>query len=173
MREFRPALAGDVAAIHALVERAYRGDTARQGWTHEADLLGGQRTDAIALGQLISDPSHRLILLDGAATLIGCVDVQTARDGSAYLGLLAVDPARQAEGLGRLLIKAAEVCARDQFGATQIEMTVIAQRPELIAYYERRGYRRTGEQRPFPLDDPRFGLPTTRDLVFEVLAKVL
>ena len=173
MPDFRHAVAGDDAAIHALVERAYRGDTARQGWTHEADLLGGQRTDTAALGALIADPAHRLILLEQGGTLIGCVDVQAARPGTAYLGLLAVDPARQAEGFGKLLIDAAEACAVAEFGAGTIEMTVIAQRPELIAYYERRGYRRTGAQRPFPLDDPRFGLPTRRDLVFEVLARRL
>ena len=54
-----------------------------------------------------------------------------------------------------------------------MEMTVIANRGELIAWYERRGYVLTGERRPFPLDDPRFGLPKTRDLAFVVLEKPL
>ncbi len=173
VREPCYAAAADVAAVHALVERAYRGDAARLGWTHEADLLGGQRTDPVALAALIADATHRLILLGDGLSPIGCVDVHASRTGIACLGLLAVEPARQAEGFGKTLIEAAEACAAVEFGAAQIEMTVIAQRPELIAYYERRGYRRTGERRPFPLDDARFGLPTIRALVFEVLAKQL
>ena len=36
-------------------------------------------------------------------------------------------------------------------------MTVIERRPELIAYYERRGYARTGERRPLP-PAPEFDL---------------
>jgi GNAT superfamily N-acetyltransferase len=91
-------------------------------------------------------------------------------DGRGYLGLLTVEPTLQAAGLGRRLIAAAEDCAR-AFGAKAMEMTVIASRGELIAYYERRGYALTGERRPFPLDDPRFGLPKTRDLEFVVLEK--
>jgi len=94
-------------------------------------------------------------------------------EGLAYLGLLTVDPRRQAGGLGRWLIAAAEAEAIDRFGATRMEMTVIRQRAELIAWYERRGYRLTGETRPFPLDDERFGLPQTRELEFVVLEKAL
>lgn len=168
----REATADDVPALHVLIERAYRGDSAKAGWTHEADLLGGQRTDPAALLDMLADPDQRLLVVrDGDATT-GCVAVTRKPDRRAYLGLLTVDPALQAAGLGRRLIAAAEDAARDD-GADVMEMTVIANRRELISYYERRGYTLTGERRPFPLDDPRFGLPKTRDLEFVVLAKRL
>lgn len=169
--EIRHAVAADIPAVHHLVENAYRGDSARKGWTHEADLLGGQRTDAQALAEMIGDPAQRILIAIEEEVVIGCVQVSQKNAETAYLGLLSVDPDLQAGGLGRALISAAENCARDDFNASSMEMTVIVQRQELIAYYERRGYTQTGETRPFPLDDERFGLPVTRDLAFVVLAK--
>jgi predicted N-acetyltransferase YhbS len=171
--QIRHAVAADIPAVHHLVENAYRGDSARKGWTHEADLLGGQRTDAQALAEMIGDPAQRILIAIEEEVVIGCVQVSQKNAETAYLGLLSVDPDLQAGGLGRALISAAENCARDDFNASSMEMTVIVQRQELIAYYERRGYTQTGETRPFPLDDERFGLPVTRDLAFVVLAKAL
>ena len=170
-RPVRVATQRDISAIHALVEAAYRGDSAKRGWTHEADLLGGQRTDTDELAGLIAAAGSAILLAEADGRVLGCVHV-TARPGAlAYLGLLSVHPDAQAGGLGRRLIDAAEHHAATMFGAEIMEMTVIQQRPELIAWYERRGYRRTGEQRPFPLDDPRCGIPITRELAFVVLAK--
>lgn len=167
----RTAVPEDLAPLHALIERAYRGDSAKAGWTHEADLLGGQRTDPEAILEIFDDPAQHLLVAHDGDALVGCV-VVADRGGKGYLGMLTVDPARQAGGLGRSLIAAAEHCARG-FGATRMEMTVIVQRAELIAWYQRRGYALTGERRPFPLDDPRFGLPTRRDLEFVVLERAL
>lgn len=173
----RPATPNDIMTLHALVEAGYRGDSAKQGWTHEADLLGGQRTDAAALAEMIADPEQTILLAeadDGA--LLGCVLIadEGERDGQriAYLGMLTVSPTLQNGGLGRQLIAAAESYART-FGAHEMEMTVIKQRRELIDWYIRRGYADTGREEPFPFDDERFGLPKTRDLVFVVLAKPL
>ncbi len=173
MLSIRPAAQADIPLLHALVESAYRGDSARRGWTHEADLLGGQRTDPDALAALIADPRQCLLLAFSGDEPAGCVQVSKVTEGIAYLGMLAVDPARQAGGLGRTLIAAAEDHARRAFGAGTMEMTVIRQRGELIAYYQRRGYALTGEERPFPLADPRFGLPINPDLAFVVLARSL
>ena len=170
---FRPAAPDDVPALHRLVESAYRGDSAKAGWTHEADLLGGQRTDQAELLDILADASRVILLAEVDGALTGCVQVADQGEGLAYLGLLTVDPARQAGGLGRLLIDAAEAEAVARFGATRMEMTVIRQRTELIAWYQRRGYRLTGETRPFPLDDERFGLPQTRALEFVVMEKAL
>ncbi len=173
MMDIRPATLADIPALHCLVERAYRGDSARKGWTHEADLLGGQRTDVEALSEMIADPLQRILLAIGADGLVGCVQVSQKNAGTAYLGLLSVDPDVQAGGLGKALIDAAEDAAQIEFSASKMEMTVIRQRSELIAYYERRGYALTSEERPFPHDDERFGVPVTRDLSFVVLAKAL
>ena len=167
----RPATPADLPALHALIERAYRGESAKVGWTHEADLLGGQRTDLAALADMLADPDQHLLVAEDAATLTGCVSVTRKPGGRGYLGLLTVDPTLQAAGLGKRLITAAEDCAR-AFGAGTMEMTVIASRGELIAYYERRGYALTGERRPFPLDAPGI-VPKTRDLEFVVLERVL
>ena len=169
----RPATRADLAALHPLVERAYRGDSARQGWTHEADLLGGQRTDLASLTGIVADPHQRILLAFDGGALLGCVQISDKGQGLAYLGLLSVDPDLQAGGLGKRLMAAAEAEAVSTFGARRMEMTVIRQRAELIAYYERRGYALTGEERPFPMDDERFGLPQRRDLAFVVLAKDL
>lgn len=173
----RPATQADVNALHALIESAYRGDSAKRGWTHEADLLGGQRTDVAGLKDILSDPNQTLLVAqDDDGALIGCVLIvdKGERDGAriGYLGMLTVRPDLQAAGLGRQLVAAAEDHARG-FGARIMEMTVIKSRRELIDWYIRRGYHDTGREEPFPLDDIRFGLPKTRDLVFVVLAKGL
>ena len=173
MVNIRRATSSDLDPLHDLVHRAYRGDAARAGWTHEADLLDGQRTDREALTAMLADPAKRILVAEDSGALVGCVEISDRGDGVAYLGMLSVDPQRQAAGLGRTLIAAAERCAAEVFGAAVMEMTVIRQRAELIAYYERRGYALTGEERPFPATDPRFGLPRRDDLAFVVLAKPL
>jgi predicted N-acetyltransferase YhbS len=171
--QYRPATQADVAALHALITSAYRGDSARLGWTHEADLLDGQRTDAEALSEVIDDPDKVILMAHHGGVLIGCVMLNRQDDGAAYLGMLSVDPVRQSSGLGRRLLAVAEAEAAARYGADRIEMTVIRQRPELIAWYERRGYALTGATAEFPMDDARFGLPRRRDLQFVVLAKPL
>lgn len=168
-----PAGEADLDGLNALVQRAYRGESAHAGWTHEADLLDGQRTDLAMLREGLTDPRQRLLLAHDGTALVGCVQVSAVRDGLAYIGMVTVDPARQGQGLARHLMAAAEHLARATFGATRIELTAIRQRGELISYYERRGYTRTGEERPFPHDNPRFGLPRRQDLAFVVMAKDL
>lgn len=163
----RAATSDDVAALHPLIERAYRGDTAKAGWTHEADLLFDDRTSAEELSNLIADPDRVILLAHRDGALIGCVQVARAGDDLAYLGMLTVEPTVQASGLGRRLLAAAEREAVAHFGARRMEMTVIHRRTELIAWYERRGYAPTGETRPFPVDPPR------PELDFVVLEKAL
>lgn len=169
----RTAAKDDVARLQPFVHSAYRGDTARRGWTHEADLLDGQRIDAEALSAMIDDPAHVVLMAERQGELVGCVQVNGKGDGLAYLGMLSVDPDRQGCGIGRQLIAAAEAEARSAFKATRMEMTVIVQRAELIDWYIRCGYQPTGETRPFPATDPRFGLPRRDDLAFVVLARSL
>jgi ribosomal protein S18 acetylase RimI-like enzyme len=169
----RPATVDDVDALHVLVTRAYRGDAARLGWTHEADLLDGQRIDVEALNEIIADPARVIVTAHRDGVLIGCVMVADQGDGAAYLGMLSVEPTLQAAGLGRALLDAADAEAVRRFGASRMEMTVIRHRTELIRWYERRGYALTGATAEFPMDDERFGLPKRRDLSFVVLAKTL
>jgi len=163
----------DLPALHRLIERAYRGEAAKVGWTNEADLLDGQRTDVEELTEILTDPARIMLLAEDAGAMVACLQLVDEGGGTAYLGMLSVEPELQAGGLGRFMIAAAEAEAVARFGADTLRMTVIRQRPELIAWYERRGYARTGETEPFPLSDERFGLPRQQDLEFVVLAKGL
>jgi len=173
MLEFRAADAADAARVVALVNSGYRGESSKKGWTTEADILGGQRTDEDKVREMIAAPGSRVELAFAAdGTLIGCVHLKKEEDGSCYLGMLTVDPARQAGGLGKLIMTRSDELARE-WGCARMRMTVIDVRGELIAYYERRGYRRTGKTEPFPEGDPRFGLPKVSGLRFAELDKTL
>ena len=169
---FRTATHDDIDAVVALVERAYRGEASRTGWTTEADLLDGQRTDTVALAATIATPGSRIILAEANDGLVGSVLLKD-EGGTAYLGMFAVHPSLQGTGIGRQLLEEAERLAWAELGATATRMTVIAQRPELIAWYARRGYRLTGEREAFPYGDERFGRPRRDDLYFVAMKKAL
>lgn len=174
----RLAETADASALSALVNSAYRGDSSRAGWTTEADLLGGQRTAPDGLAAVIARPGNAVLVHedgDGLACTVHLERLPATAGGvrKAYLGMLTVRPTAQAGGLGRALLAGAEAWAAREWGVQAIEMTVIAQRAELIAWYERRGYARTGETRPFPYGDASFGLPQREDLFFVVLQKSL
>lgn len=169
---FRDAEAGDVPALVALIESAYRGDSSRAGWTTEADILKGRRTDPDGVRQVVETPGSRLLVVERDGVLVACCQLEH-RGAVAYFGMFAVSPTLQGGGLGKRVITEAERTVRESWGATQMHMTVISVREELIAWYERRGYRRTGEVSPFPYGDERFGIPQRDDLVFELLIKDL
>lgn len=163
----RPATPGDLPALLRVIERAYRGDSARMGWTHEADLLDDRRIGMDQLAAVLENAAERLLVaLSDEDSPIGCVQVSNRGGGLAYLGLLCIEPLAQAAGHGRRLIAAAEALAAEHFAASAIEMTVIDSRAELIAYYRRRGYAATGEVRPFPVprDPPLWMVVLARPL---------
>src|SRR5262249_22734520 len=174
---FRDAQPSDVPAIVALVESAYRGDASRAGWTTEADMLDGQRVDVGGVGELVVRLGSRILLAErgdgsGARELLACCHLE--RHGAAcYFGMFSVKPTLQGSGIGRQMMSESERLARTQWRCTKMEMTVISVRDELIAWYERRGYRRTGRFKPFPYGDERFGIPKRDDLRFELLEKQL
>jgi GNAT superfamily N-acetyltransferase len=171
---FRPATEGDVTAVVDLVDSAYRGERSKAGWTTEADLLEGQRTDREAVTAVVSSPASVLLLaIDDDAELVGCCAIEKRPRDVCYFGTFAVRPGLQGAGTGKLLLAEAERRARDEWGSRAIEMTVIGQREDLIAWYGRRGYAPTGEMRPFPYGDERFGRPRREDLYFVVLVKAL
>ena len=167
------ATAADVEPIVALVESAFRGEASRAGWTTEADLLDGRRTGPDEIAAILASPDQRILVeRDPAGGLLASVVLR--RDGeAAWLGMLSVRPTRQGSGLGKQVVAGAERWVRENWQARRMRMTVIVQREELIAWYERRGYRRTGETAPFYYGDARFGLPKRDDLSFVVLEKPL
>jgi len=168
----RAATPADVPALVALVNSAYRGDSSRAGWTTEADLLGGLRIDQPRLTASIAAADNAVLVHEAGHAIDACVHLQRTGD-DCYLGMLTVQPTSQATGLGRAMLAAAEAWAVEHWHSRRMSMTVIVQRTELVAWYERRGYARTGEQKPFPYGDERWGLPTRPDLAFYVLKKTL
>lgn len=167
------ACAADAEAVVALVESAFRGEPSRVGWTTEADLLGGRRTGADEIGSILDDP-HQALLLKRDKTGGLEASVVLRREGEhCWLGMLAVKPALQDRGIGRQVMTEAESWAQAQWGSRRMRMSVIAQRGELISWYERRGYRLTGERKAFFYGDPRFGEPRRGDLFFVLMEKAL
>ena len=166
----RDATFADVPAIVGLVTSAYRGEASRIGWTTEADLLDGERIDPGVLRADIERPRSRVLLVERDGALVACAHV-AVEDGAGYFGMFAVRPDLQGAGLGNALLLEAERVVRDEWMLAALRMTVIDVRDELIAWYERRGYRRTGIRKPFPYGDTRFGVPRRDDLRFEVLEK--
>ncbi|MFF8032947.1 MULTISPECIES: GNAT family N-acetyltransferase [unclassified Streptomyces] len=169
---FRDATGADVGALVALIESAYRGESSRTGWTTEADILQGQRTDPEGVLEVVESPGSRLITVERQGRIVACCQLEH-RGAYAYFGMFAVSPELQGAGLGRTIIAEAERRARETWGVSEMHMTVISVREDLIAWYERRGYRRTGRMTPFPYGDERFGIPQRADLQFELLVKEL
>ncbi|UNO38934.1 GNAT family N-acetyltransferase [Streptomyces sp. MST-110588] len=169
---FRAATEADVPGLVELIESAYRGEASRAGWTTEADLLDGQRTDPEGVAAVVRDPHSLLLIAERDGVLVACCQLEH-RGEHVYFGMFAVRPDLQGGGLGKVIMAEAERTARTRWDAREMHMTVIKQRAELIAYYERRGYRRTGRMSPFPYGDERFGIPQRDDLEFELLTKAL
>lgn len=165
-----PATLQDVSNLNKLINAAYRGDSARKGWTHEADYLGGIRTDEKQLTAMLQNPNATILKLEEENEIVGCVYLEK-QNNKLYLGMLTVNPLLQAKGTGKQLLAASEDFGK-QNSCTYIEMTVISYRKELIAYYERRGFELTGETKPFPMNDPTFGEPK-EFLEFVVMRKEL
>jgi ribosomal protein S18 acetylase RimI-like enzyme len=168
---FRAANIHDADELAALVNSCYRGDSSRRGWTTEADMLDGSRTDREEILSLITTPGSMVLLCSDQNAIIGSVHVRQ-EGSSCYLGMLVVNPVLQGGGLGSQLMQTAENHARQVWASEKMTMSVISSRSELIAYYERRGYRRTGEMKPFVIDDVH-GIPRIEGIEFEVLEKVL
>lgn len=166
----QPADEADYPAIIALTNRAYRAPAGQAAWKVET-IVGGQRIDEALLRDDLANPAAILLVArNGSGEHLGHVRLDSSDDGVWHLAMLTVSPDHQDSGLGRIILDAAEDYARDH-GARGIRMSVIHQRIELIAWYQRRGYVLTGETGAFPYGDPRFGTPTRDDLFFEMLEK--
>jgi ribosomal protein S18 acetylase RimI-like enzyme len=162
------AVVEDAPALDKLVNSAYRGDSSRLGWTTEADLLDGTRTDAAAIKELIETSGITILKYIESNEILACVELKK-ESNKLYLGMLTVKPSLQGKGIGKELLKAAEEEGKNQ-KCTSIFMTVISVRKELIDWYLRHGYQLTGERKPFAFNDPRFGQPKMK-LEFIVLEK--
>jgi ribosomal protein S18 acetylase RimI-like enzyme len=166
------AVEADYAPIIELVNLAFRGTGPSASWNTENFIEGQRLNESLLREDLAAKPEAHLLTYrnDPEAPLLGTVLLDPQKDGVWYLGLLAVQPDLQNKQLGRAVLTAAEDFAK-QRGARRIQMTVVNVRDTLIAWYERRGYTLTGETKPFPYGDERFGRPLRDDLHFVVLEK--
>ncbi|MDJ0349734.1 GNAT family N-acetyltransferase [Cryobacterium sp. PH29-G1] len=169
---FRRATIADIPALLDLVTSAYRGAASRQGWTSEADLVDGPRLDADLLRADLDRTDSLVIIGERGVDLVGCAHIAKTENDAAYFGMFAVRPTGQSQGDGKRILAEAERLAISEWGSTVMIMTVIGVRDSLIAFYERRGYRRTGVHHPFHIDT-RLGVPRRDDLHLEVLEKAL
>jgi ribosomal protein S18 acetylase RimI-like enzyme len=170
---FRCGTLVDIPRVVTLVAAAYgyRGEASRRIWTNEADLLDGRRTDHESVRAYIEDSQSLIVLAERAGEIIACAHIKQ-RGELCYIGMVSVYPELQGAGVGGAVVSECERFVRASWGCRAMELTVIRQRDDLIAWYERRGYRRTGETRPFPYGDERFR-PRRPDLEFIVLEKPL
>jgi ribosomal protein S18 acetylase RimI-like enzyme len=169
---FRIATIADVPALVTLIDSAYRGESSRAGWTTEADLLHGQRTDAGSVTSAVEEPDGLVMVMESDGEVVACCQIQRRRE-HVYFGMFAVRPTLQGGGFGRAILAEAERFAHEEWGMDEMQMTVISAREELLAWYVRRGYARTGQMIPFPYDDESLGVPTREGLQFELLVKKL
>jgi len=164
----RQAALSDIKEIADLVNQAYRPASQLRGWTHEADLVSGDR---VSLEQLLAlfGVASRILVLCHEHRIVACVHLRH-KGRASCIGMLATHIDFQDRGLGGLMLMHAEEYAVEHFDADTFCMSVLSARPELIAFYERRGYIRTGEQEDYPLA-AGVGLPRVNDLYVICLAK--
>ncbi|PKG34489.1 MULTISPECIES: GNAT family N-acetyltransferase [Psychrobacter] len=193
----RQAEADDIDALEQLLNRCYR---ETEGWTNEADLVGGIRITQAELASTIANPKHYLFIYpktttgerggDETGELLGCIAVDIKVDSDvnkddqntsidknkAYIGMFAVHPELQGQGVGNVILQAAETFAERHLKSndqpTRLTMSILSHRPELLAYYQRRGYQLNGNKMPFP-DDGNNGEPKRQDLELLELEKVV
>lgn len=171
---YRKASASDVKKIRTLVQSAYRGESSRAGWTTEADLVGGERIDEEGLLEKITHPDGQVLLaFDSTGALAACCEILSKKGSVGYFGLFAVDPQRQAGGIGRMVLAQAEAVAKNDLGLGSLEMFVIWPRRELIDWYVRRGYTKTERTSPFPYNQYEHIQALRDDLHFIILEKRL
>ena len=169
METFRAANKSDAEAIAQLVNKAYRPETGTAGWTHESDLVYGNRTSVVRVAEILSKPDSVILVGLKGSEIVACVHVE--KDGSySHIGMLAVNPKLQGVGAGKQLLAHAEKYANENFGSEKFIMVVVSSRSELIAFYLRRGYRKTGTVQDYPLS-AGVGTPKVSNLKTEILEK--
>ena len=157
---------GDAESINALINQAYRGS---EGWTRETEIVSGERSSVNDITKLIHCPDSHLLVATISGILTACICVEN-KNNKAYIGTFAVSPAFQNKGIGKHLLLLAEEYATNQLGSKKLIMAVISQREELISFYERRGYTRTGEISEYPIH-LNVGIPKVENLTIEYLEK--
>lgn len=161
---FRFATESDAAPVVRFVNAAYHGAEAELGWTPETHLHAGPRTSDADVRAHVADPNSKLLLCEMDGGIVGCALIEH-HDGEAHLGMFAVKPRLQGAGLGKAILAEAERLVAVLWRCRALTMTVVSAQDKLIAYYERRGYLRTGERIPFPFEKAPGALRFDYDLI--------
>lgn len=170
---FRTALPSDSEKISELVNSAYRGEVSKEGWTTEADFIGGTRTTPELILSMLNPPIAQIeMAFDELNNLIGCVYINRESDQVMYFGMLTTSPQYQGKGLGKKMISYVETIAKEE-SRSELRITVLNMRPELIAFYERRGFKASGNFEKFPDNDPAFGIPKVAGLKLLEFVKII
>ncbi len=169
--QFSIAQMSDIPDMVALIDSVYRGENSRKGWTTEADFLDGQRTDKELIQREMSKPDSLFLLIREQGRLLASVHLEK-RETYAYLGMLSVDVNVQNKQLGRRILEYAEGFIQSEWNLFELRITVLHLRPELIAWYERRGFKLTGAAYEFPRD-VRMGQPKVPHLELLEMQKIL
>jgi ribosomal protein S18 acetylase RimI-like enzyme len=167
--EFRIANESDSTAIAELVNAAYRPSYDTAGWTHESDLVAGERTAPAQVAETIKRPNSVILVRDENSAIVACVHIEKEGNNS-HIGMLAVNPTLQTAGIGKQMLVLAENYATETFGAEIFILVVVSARSELIAFYLRRGYQKTGSVMDYPLSAGA-GIPKNPALKIEILEK--
>lgn len=167
--EFRIANEADASAIAGIVNAAYRPSPGTPGWTHESELVAGDRISPLQVIEIIRKTNSVILVGFINLAIVTCVHIEK-KGNSGHIGLLAVSPVLQTAGLGKQMLSLAEHYAREIFCVEQFILVVVSARRELIAFYLRRGYERTGEVTDYPISAD-VGIPKNSDLKIEVLQK--
>lgn len=168
---FSKAQINDIEQVIQLVNSAYRGESSKFGWTTEADLLDGLRTDNEEIMRLLADDGSIILVCKAEEKVLGSVHLQYM-DDCVEIGMFAVWPQRQGLGIGKQLLHQAELMASQTWPIKRLQMAVISCRHELLAFYNRRGYHDNGGSKPFPVN-PLLWTPKVQNLEFTLLEKML
>lgn len=175
MLHFYKAEPVDAASVADLINICFRGEASRKGWTTEADILEGVRTTSSEIANIIrrNDAFVLIGVLNDEIVAAACCERQViAGKQTAHFGKISVKPTLQNKGHGKDLIYAAEAMTTREWRVLGFHMSVISLRHELIEFYERLGYERTGEFAAFP-ENPDLWQPKVEGLSLQYLVKLI
>jgi len=162
----------EIDSLVQFVNQAYRGESSKKGWTTEADFLGGQRIDASMVKDAMTNKDRSILVIETEGKLDSCCEVKLHGSDAVEIGMICVSPERQGQGLGKRMIQLAEAYALEKWPQLcRFEMFVISERPELIQWYKKLGFKDTGRRAPFPMNDPKYGIPKVEKIEFIIMDK--
>lgn len=175
MLNFFKAELTDSSTLSELINSAYRGESSRQGWTTEADILDGVRTTTADIAKIVQSTSQFILMGELNQEIVACVQCQQqtlSGHPTVHFSMVAVKPTLQNKGHGKDILQAAEAMTKREWRAVGFYMSVISMREDVIAFYERLGYERTGEYIDFPVN-PEKWQPKVAGLNLQYLAKLV